>query len=83
MIEEYAEREAGKWFISAQILVERDSQKGIIIGNEGAALKALGASARKEIEKFVGHSIFLELRVKTKEDWRNDKRTLTSLGYQF
>ncbi len=83
VIEEYAEREAGKWYISAQILVERDSQKGIIIGNEGAALKALGASARKEIEKFVGHSIFLELRVKTKEDWRNDKRTLTSLGYQF
>lgn len=83
VIEEYAEREEGKWYISAQILVERDSQKGIIIGDKGAALKALGASARKEIEKFIGHSVFLELRVKTKEDWRNDKRTLTSLGYQF
>jgi GTP-binding protein Era len=83
IIEDFAEREAGKWFISAEILVERDSQKGIIIGDKGAALKALGASARKEIEHFLGHSVFLELRVKTREDWRNDKRALKSLGYQF
>jgi GTPase len=83
IIEDFAEREAGKWFISAEILVERDSQKGIIIGDKGAALKAVGASARREIEHFLGHSVFLELRVKTREDWRNDKRTLKSLGYQF
>jgi GTP-binding protein Era len=83
IIEEYAEREAGKWFISAQILVERDSQKGILIGDKGAALKALGAAARKEIERFIGHNVFLELRVKTREDWRNDQRMLKSLGYQF
>jgi GTPase len=83
VIEEFAEREAGKWYISAEILVERDSQKGIIIGDKGEALKALGASARKEIEHFLGHSVFLELRVKTRDDWRNDKRTLKSLGYQF
>jgi len=83
VIEEFAEREAGKWYISAEILVERDSQKGIIIGDKGEALKALGAGARKEIEHFLGHSVFLELRVKTRDDWRNDKRALKSLGYQF
>lgn len=83
IIADYAEREAGKWFISAEILVERDSQKGIIIGDKGAALKSLGESARKQIERFIGHSVFLELRVKTRDDWRNDKRMLTSLGYQF
>ena len=83
VIEEFTEREAGKWYISAEILVERDSQKGIIIGDKGEALKALGASARREIEHFLGHSVFLELRVKTRDDWRNDKRALKSLGYQF
>jgi GTP-binding protein Era len=80
-IREFKEREAGKWYINADILVERDSQKGIIIGKAGESLKALGAHSRSEIERFLDQSVFLELHVKTKADWRNDKRRLTELGY--
>lgn len=83
VINDFAEREKGKWFISADIFVERDSQKGILIGDKGTALKSLGASARKGIERFIGHSVFLELRVKTRADWREDKGMLKSLGYQL
>lgn len=83
VIEEYAEREQGKWFIRAEILVERDSQKSIIIGKGGEALKQLGASARHEIEQFVEHPVFLELHVKSRSDWRNDKNALTEFGYQI
>lgn len=83
VINDFTEREAGKWYINADILVERDSQKGILIGDKGSALKSLGASARREIEKFIGHSVYLELRVKTRADWREDKRVLKSLGYQL
>lgn len=82
-IREFKEREAGKWYINADILVERDSQKGIVIGKGGEALKALGAHSRSEIERFLDQSVFLELHVKTKADWRNDKRRLSELGYSF
>lgn len=82
-IREFKEREAGKWYINADILVERDSQKGIVIGKGGEALKSLGLSARKEIERFLEQPVFLELHVKTKADWRNDKRRLNELGYSF
>lgn len=83
VIEEYAERETGKWFIRAEILVERDSQKAIIIGKGGESLKQLGHYARREIELFVGHPVFLELHIKARSDWRNDKNALTEFGYQF
>lgn len=82
VINDFAEREAGKWYIGADILVERDSQKGILIGDKGLALKSLGAAARKEIERFIGHGVFLELRVKTRTDWRESQRILNSLGYR-
>ncbi|MDP4231531.1 MAG: GTPase Era [Bacteroidota bacterium] len=81
VIMEYSEREEGKWFISADILVERDSQKSILIGKGGETLKALGARARKSIEQFVEHPIYLELHVKAKSDWRNDKNVLREMGY--
>jgi GTP-binding protein Era len=82
-INEYAERENGKWYINAEIIVERDSQKSIIIGKGGEALKAVGARARHEIEQFVDHPVFLELHVRAREDWRNDKNALKNFGYSI
>lgn len=67
--------------IQADILVERDSQKGIIIGNKGEALKKTGMASRKEMETFFGKQIFLELFVKVSKDWRNDDSRLKNFGY--
>ncbi|MGB2958347.1 MAG: GTPase Era [Bacteroidota bacterium] len=78
---EFKEREAGKWFISAEIYAERDSQKGILIGTKGAKLREIGRLARREIEKFLEHSVFLELHVKVRESWRDDEKWLKRLGY--
>jgi GTP-binding protein Era len=80
-IQEFKERENGKWYINAEILIERDTQKAILIGREGAALKAVGERARHEIERFLEHPVYLELHVKTRSDWRDNKRTLADLGY--
>ncbi|MBL7921344.1 MAG: GTPase Era [Bacteroidia bacterium] len=63
------------------ILVERDSQKGIIIGDKGAALKRVGMAARKEMEAFFKKQIFLELFVKVDKDWRNNEKRLKNFGY--
>jgi GTPase len=82
-VREYAEREGGKWYINADIVVERDSQKGIIIGAQGAALKELGSRARHEIEQFLDHPVYLELHVKAKSDWRNDQSALKNFGYSL
>lgn len=67
--------------IMAVIYVERDSQKGIIIGKNGQKLKHVGIDARKEIEKFFGKKVFLELFVKVESDWRNRENKLRSFGY--
>lgn len=67
--------------IQADILVERDSQKGIIIGDKGSALKRVGTQARKDLEAFFNKQIFLELFVKVDKDWRNNERRLRSFGY--
>jgi GTPase len=67
--------------IQVDILVERDSQKGIIIGDKGAALKKVGTQARKDLEAFFGKQIFLELFVKVDKDWRNNEKRLKNLGY--
>lgn len=80
-IQEFKERERGKWFISADIYVERESQKGILIGRQGAKLKEIGRLARKEIEDFLQHPVFLELHVKVREGWRGDDLWLRRLGY--
>lgn len=68
-------------FIHADIYVEREGQKGIIIGKGGLKLKAIGTEARLEIEKLLGTKVFLELRVKIKKDWRSNERTLKELGF--
>jgi GTPase len=78
---QFKEREAGKWFISAEISVERDSQKGILIGKRGDALKRIGSAARKAVEAFLQHPVFLELHVRVRKDWRHDKQWIRRLGY--
>lgn len=80
-IVEFKEREVGKWYISAEIIVERGTQKGIIIGKGGAALKGVGEKARHAIEKHLEQPVFLELFVKVREDWRNNNTYLSSYGY--
>ena len=65
------------------IHVTRDSQKGIIIGHQGKALKKVGTEARKDMEEFFGKKVFLELYVKVSKDWRDKDRTLDKFGYDF
>lgn len=67
--------------ISVVIYVERDSQKGIIIGHQGVALKKVSSESRKALERFFGKSIFLEVFVKVDKDWRSSKRELDNFGY--
>jgi GTP-binding protein Era len=67
--------------IMAVIYVERDSQKGIIIGHQGKMLKRVGTEARKDIEKFFEKKVFLELFVKVEKDWRNQENKLRAFGY--
>jgi GTP-binding protein Era len=80
-IDEFAERENGMLYIAATIFVERQSQKGIVIGEGGKMLKAIGTAARKEIEEMGGRKVFLELRVKVEKDWRDNENALKRFGY--
>ncbi|MBQ5888994.1 MAG: GTPase Era [Bacteroidaceae bacterium] len=80
VVEQFKEDE-GKIYIKALIYVERDSQKGIIIGHEGSALKRVATDARRELEKFFGKRIFLEIYVRVDKDWRNSDRQLRRFGY--
>ena len=79
-IEEFKE-ENGLIKIRALIFVERDSQKGIIIGNKGEAIKRVGTEARKDMENFLGKKVFLELFVKVEKDWRKNENKLKRFGY--
>lgn len=81
IIADFKERTTGKDFISAEIIVERESQKPIIIGKEGKAIKKLGEAARKAIEEFLQKEVYLELRVKVKEKWRSNEKMLKYFGY--
>ena len=81
LIAEFIERENAKDFISAEIVVERESQKPIIIGKAGVAIKRLGERSRKAIEEFLEREVFLELRVKVREKWRSNPNMLKSFGY--
>jgi GTP-binding protein Era len=80
-IDEYKERENHILYISATIFVERDSQKGIVIGQGGTTLKKIGIAARTEIEDQLGQKVFLQLKVKVRKNWRNDEETLRLFGY--
>ncbi|MBM3269085.1 MAG: GTPase Era [Candidatus Sericytochromatia bacterium] len=80
-IESWTEREDGLVQIAATLFVERDSQKGILIGEKGTRLREVGSKARAEIEKLLGARVFLELWVKVMPHWRREKAALKKLGY--
>lgn len=82
VVEQFKESE-GKILISALIYVERESQKGIIIGKQGRALKKVATEARRDLERFFGKKIFLETFVKVDKDWRSSDRRLKNFGYQL
>jgi GTP-binding protein Era len=81
MVEEFKERGPEMTYIAADIFVEKDSQKGIVIGQGGRMLKRIGQEARQEIEEMVGTRVYLELRVKVRKKWRRDEDELRRLGY--
>jgi GTP-binding protein Era len=80
-MDDFKERDNGTAYIAATIFVERESQKGIVIGEGGKMLKQIGTKARQEIETMGGHKVFLELRVKVEKDWRNNENALKRFGY--
>ncbi len=82
VVEQFKEEEKSI-HINVVIYVERDSQKGIIIGHRGVALKKVSTEARKSLEKFFGKSIYLETFVKVDKDWRSSERALKSFGYNL
>jgi GTP-binding protein Era len=78
---EEIEGEDGLVRIECLVLVERDSQKGIVIGKGGSMLKRIGTEARRELEPLLGEKVFLQLRVKVQKEWQRDPKALTRLGY--
>jgi GTP-binding protein Era len=80
-IDEYKERDHKALYIAATLFVERESQKGIVIGKGGKMIKKIGITARLEIESMNGRKTFLRLRVKTRKNWRNDEATLRLFGF--
>ncbi|NDJ34819.1 MAG: GTPase Era [Chloroflexi bacterium] len=82
VVDEFTERDENMTYISATIYVERDSQKGIIIGKGGSGLKKIGQAARPDIEAVVGTRVYLEVWVKVLKNWRTDENALRRLGYR-
>jgi len=80
-VEEWKQRREDLTYIGATVFVEKDSQKGIIIGEGGRMLKRIGRAAREEIEQLVGNRVYLELWVKVRDKWRQDEQELRRLGY--
>ncbi len=83
VLDQYECAEDGIIEIRASIIVERKSQKGIIIGNQGSMIKTIGSRARKEIKKKLKNPVYLELWVKVENDWRNNNRNLDEFGYKI
>jgi GTP-binding protein Era len=81
-LDEYKDREEEAAYIAATLLVEREAHKGIVIGKGGEMLKRIGTTARREIETLTGRRVFLELRVKVMENWRDNPTLLKQLGYR-
>lgn len=82
VVEDMKERENGGAYIRAAIYLEKDSQKGILVGRGGSMIKKIGRDARFEIERFLGFKVYLELQVKVKPKWRKDIKSLRKLGYK-
>jgi GTP-binding protein Era len=81
LVNEFKERSRELVYINATIYVEKDSQKGILIGSRGSMLKRIGAEARAEIERVLGLRVYLDLLVKVRPSWRRDERALRQFGY--
>lgn len=81
VVEEYKERETGGVYIAATIYVERESQKGILIGAGGQMLRRIGTAARQEIERMVGGKVYLDLWVKVSKNWRKEMHLVRRMGY--
>jgi len=81
VVEEFQERENGVIYVGANVFVEKDSQKGIIIGKQGHMLRQIGSAARQEIERMTGGQVYLDVWVKVRKGWRQDARELRRLGY--
>lgn len=82
VVEDFKERERGLTYIAANIFVEKESQKGIIIGRGGRMIRRIGAAARQSIERMVGGQVYLDLWVKVRKGWRQDEGALRRLGYE-
>jgi GTP-binding protein Era len=82
LIDSFKDRSERLIDIEATVIVERDSQKAILIGKKGEMMKEIGQAARADIERFLGKKVFLQLWVKTMEGWKEDKSSLRSLGYE-
>lgn len=80
-VDSYRERSDNLTYISATIYVERESQKGIIIGKGGEMIKTVGSEARADLEEMLGTEVYLELHVKVLKNWRSDERLMQRLGY--
>lgn len=81
-IDEFKDRDQDNTYISGTLFVERDSQKGIVIGQGGKKLKKIGIDARLKIEELLGRKVFLQLRVKVRKNWRNDEAALNLFGFR-
>ena len=82
-IDEFTERAEGNAYVHATLFVEKESQKGIVIGGGGGMLKKIGSTARQEIESMSGRKIYLELRVKVEKNWRENENALKRFGYKI
>jgi len=81
-MDEYTERGERGAYIRATMIVERDSQKGIVIGEKGRMIKRIGSHARTQIENMSGRKVYLQLRVKVRKNWRNNESSLRQFGFQ-
>lgn len=81
VVEEWKQRRENLTYISANVFVEKESQKGIVIGSGGSMLKRIGQAARQELERFVGHQVYLDLWVKVRKQWRKDPNALRWFGH--
>jgi GTP-binding protein Era len=81
VVQEFKERTEDLTYISANIFVERDTQKAIVLGRRGEMIKRIGRDARREIEQLLGTRVYLELWVKVRKKWRKDEKELRRLGY--
>jgi GTP-binding protein Era len=82
VVEEFKEREQDVTYIAANVFVEKESQKGIIIGRRGRMIRQIGSDARQAIERMIGGKVYLDLWVKVRKGWREDDRELRRLGFE-